>query len=175
MKIIMSNAPGPGDHHGTDNIIVYVYHIFLDLADQVPCSSNSLLLSFLALTLAIADSLYSARLQGITVVVFIKPCARLSNNARCWVSRMVWWIQLPWFPAGARYRGNRVLTDLLIFYLHRVPIQTHRCWSTASTLSSLQSAKKGYWWGTLKYSIHFEKIIILMSIIDKQCMKTMKV
>ncbi len=32
----------------------------------------------------------------------------LLNVARCWVSRMVWWIQLPWFPAGARYRGNRV-------------------------------------------------------------------
>ncbi len=56
-----------------------------------------------------ADSLYSVRLQGITVVVFIKPCARLGNDSRCWVSRMVWWIQLPWFPAVARYRGNRVL------------------------------------------------------------------
>ena len=31
---------------------------------------------------------------------------------RCEVSCMVWWIHLPWFPAGARHRGNRALKAL---------------------------------------------------------------
>ncbi len=75
---------------------------------------------FNLVNMAIPDSLYSARLQGITVVVFIKSCARLSNDARGWVSRVVWWIQLPWFPAGARCRGNRVLCHKIILAIYLI-------------------------------------------------------
>ncbi len=44
------------------------------------CKWPSHLTSAIPEDILMADSLYGARLQGIMVIVFIKPCARLSND-----------------------------------------------------------------------------------------------
>ncbi len=74
----------------------------------------------------IPDSLYSARLQGITVVVFINLCARLSNDMHIAESRARF--------DEYNYRDSlqaRAIEGIGYCFTYAVPMVLVKCWKVA--------------------------------------------